>query len=266
MRLCPLYSGSSGNCIYIGSSDTHLLVDIGVSNKKAESGLGSIGLTGHDINGILITHEHSDHIQGIGVFSRKYGVPMYATEKTIQAILENSKYLGEIDTSLFKAIRPDEEFLLGDIYVNPMHISHDAADPVAYRFSNNGHKMAVCTDLGCYTDYTCECLQGMEAMVLEANHDIRMLETGPYPYPLKRRILSDKGHLSNEASGRLLSSVLNDNIRRIYLGHLSKENNYPELAFESVRMEIDMGENPYRASDFDIYVAKRDVPSECIEV
>ena len=146
MRLCPLYSGSSGNCIYIGSSDTHLLVDIGVSNKKAESGLGSIGLTGHDINRILITHEHSDHIQGIGVFSRKYGVPMYATEKTIQAILENSKYLGEIDTSLFKAIRPDEEFLLGDIYVNPMHISHDAADPVAYRFSNNGHKMAVCTD------------------------------------------------------------------------------------------------------------------------
>ena len=266
MRLCPLYSGSSGNCIYIGSSDTHLLVDIGVSNRKAECGLNSIGLTGRDINGILITHEHSDHIQGIGVFSRKYGVPMYATEKTIAAILDNSKYLGEIDRSLFNPIKADEEFLLGDIYVNPIHISHDAADPVAYRFSNNGHRMAVCTDLGCYTDYTSECLKDMDAMVLEANHDIRMLETGPYPYPLKRRILSDIGHLSNEASGRLLASILNDDMKRIYLGHLSAENNYPQLAFESVRMEIDMGENPYRASDFDIYVAKRDVPSECIEV
>ena len=265
MRLCPLYSGSSGNCIYIGSSDTHLLVDIGVSNKKAECGLNSIGLTGRDINGILITHEHSDHIQGIGVFSRKYNVPMYATEGTIEAILSN-KYLGSIDRSLFTPIKADEQFMLGDIQVNPMTISHDAADPVAYRFSSNGHKMAVCTDLGCYTDYTCECLRDMDAMVLEANHDIRMLENGPYPYPLKMRILSEMGHLSNEASGKLLSSVLNDNIKRIYLGHLSKENNYPELAFESVRMEITMGDNPYNASDFDIYVAKRDVPSECIEV
>ena len=126
--------------------------------------------------------------------------------------------------------------------------------------------MAVCTDLGCYNDYTVDCLTGMDAMVLEANHDIRMLEQGPYPYPLKRRILGELGHLSNEASGRLLSSVLNDTIRKIFLGHLSLENNYPDLAFESVRMEITMGDNPYRASDFDISVAKRDVPSECIEV
>ena len=126
--------------------------------------------------------------------------------------------------------------------------------------------MAVCTDLGCYSDYTIDCLMGMDAMLIEANHDIRMLEQGPYPYPLKRRILGELGHLSNEASGRLLSSVLNDTIRKIYLGHLSLENNYPDLAFESVRMEITMGDNPYKASDFDISVAKRDVPSECIEV
>ena len=265
MRLCPLFSGSSGNCIYVGSSDTHLLVDIGISNKKAESGLNSIGLTGRDINGILITHEHSDHIQGLGVFSRKYGVPMYATEGTVRAILSN-KYLGSIDDSLFNIVRADEKFTVGDIVVDPMKISHDAADPVAYRFTNEGRNMAVCTDLGCYTDYTCECLQDMDAMVIEANHDIRMLENGPYPYPLKMRILSEIGHLSNEASGKLLSSVLHDNIKRIYLGHLSKENNYPELAFESVRMEITMGDNPYKASDFDICVAKRDVPSECIEV
>ena len=265
MRMCPLASGSSGNCIYVGSSDTHLLVDIGVSGKKAESALNTIGLTGKDINGILITHEHSDHIQGLGVFSRKYGIPMYATWATIEAI-SSIKSLGKIDSSLFKIVRADEIFQVGDITVNPMHISHDAADPVAYRFSNDGKNMAVCTDLGCYTDYTVDCLMGMDAMLLEANHDIRMLEQGPYPYPLKRRILGELGHLSNEASGKLLSSVLNDTIRKIYLGHLSLENNYPDLAFESVRMEITMGDNPYRASDFDISVAKRDVPSECIEV
>ena len=265
MRMCPLASGSSGNCIYVGSSDTHLLVDIGVSGKKAESALNTIGLTGKDINGILITHEHSDHIQGLGVFSRKYGIPMYATWATIEAI-SSIKSLGKIDPSLFKIVRADEIFQVGDITVNPMHISHDAADPVAYRFSNDGKNMAVCTDLGCYTDYTVDCLMGMDAMLLEANHDIRMLEQGPYPYPLKRRILGELGHLSNEASGKLLASVLNDTIRKIYLGHLSLENNYPDLAFESVRMEITMGDNPYRASDFDISVAKRDVPSECIEV
>ncbi len=265
MRMCPLASGSSGNCIYIGSSDTHLLVDIGISGKKAESALNSIGLTGRDISGILITHEHSDHIQGLGVFSRKYGIPMYGTWATIEAI-SSIKSLGKIDPSLFKIVRADEVFTLGDITVNPMHISHDAADPVAYRFSNGSKNMAVCTDLGCYDDYTVDCLMGMDAMLLEANHDIRMLEQGPYPYPLKRRILGELGHLSNEASGKLLASVLNDTIRKIFLGHLSLENNYPDLAFESVRMEITMGDNPYRASDFDISVAKRDVPSECIEV
>ncbi len=265
MRMCPLASGSSGNCIYIGSSDTHLLVDIGISGKKAESALNSIGLTGRDISGILITHEHSDHIQGLGVFSRKYGIPMYGTWATIEAI-SSIKSLGKIDPSLFKIVRADEVFTLGDITVNPMHISHDAADPVAYRFSNGSKNMAVCTDLGCYDDYTVDCLMGMDALLLEANHDIRMLEQGPYPYPLKRRILGELGHLSNEASGKLLASVLNDTIRKIFLGHLSLENNYPDLAFESVRMEITMGDNPYRASDFDISVAKRDVPSECIEV
>ena len=265
MRMCPLASGSSGNCIYIGSSGTHLLVDIGISGKKAESALNTIGLTGKDINGILITHEHSDHIQGLGVFSRKYGIPMYATWATIEAI-GSIKSLGNIDSSLFKIVRADEIFNVGDITINPMHISHDAADPVAYRLSCGGKNMAVCTDLGCYNDYTVDCLTGMDAMGLEANHDIRMLEQGPYPYPLKRRILGELGHLSNEASGRLLSSVLNDTIRKIFLGHLSLENNYPDLAFESVRMEITMGDNPYRASDFDISVAKRDVPSECIEV
>lgn len=265
MRLCPLYSGSSGNCIYVGSDNTHLLVDVGVSGVRVDEGLNAVGLSGNDIDGVLITHEHSDHIQGLGVFLRKYKKPVYATKATIDYIL-GVKAMGKIDESLFNVIEPDKEYSIGDIDTVPFHISHDAVDPVAYRFRNGNKNMAVCTDLGCYDEYTSDHLRDMDALLLEANHDVRMLENGSYPYYLKMRILGASGHLSNESSGKLLSSVLHDNVKKVYLGHLSKENNYPELAFESVRMEITMGDNPYKASDFDICVAKRDTVSECVEV
>ena len=136
-------------------------------------------------------------------------------------------------------------------------ISHDAAQPVAYRIAYGSKRIAICTDLGVFNDYTVECLKGLDALLLEANHDVNMLQVGSYPYRLKQRILSDKGHLSNENTGRLLCRILHDNLKAVILGHLSKENNLPELAFESVRMEINMGENPYKAGDFDIQVAKR---------
>ncbi len=266
MRMCPLYSGSSGNSIYVGSNDTHLLVDVGKPGKYMDAALNGLDLSGNDIDGILITHEHSDHIQGLGVFSRKYHVPIYATEATIDKI-KTFTSLGKIEPELYHCINADEAFTLGDITVEAMHVSHDAADPVAYSFRNGNRKVAVCTDLGCYTDYTVECLKGLDALLLEANHDVKLLEANKiYPYPLKQRILGEFGHLSNETSGKLLSSVLNDNIKKIYLGHLSQENNYPDLAFEAVRCEISLADNPYKPSDFDIIVAKRDVPSECIEL
>ena len=266
MRFCAIASGSSGNCIYIGSETTHLLVDVGISGKKTESGLAGLNLSGGDIGGILITHEHSDHIKGIGVFSRKWNVPIYATKGTIDAILRDAS-VGEIDTDLFTEVRPDKPFCLGDLKVNPMHISHDAADPVAYRVSYGSEKkVAVCTDLGTYNEYTVGSLQGLDAILIEANHDIRMLQTGPYPYYLKQRILGDRGHLCNESSGQLLGSICSERLKHIILGHLSKENNLPELAFEAVRMEINMGDNPFHATDFDITVAKRDVPSEVITI
>jgi phosphoribosyl 1,2-cyclic phosphodiesterase len=149
---------------------------------------------------------------------------------------------------------------------HPISVSHDAADPVAYRFTNGTQKMAVITDLGTYDDDIVRELQGLDALLLEANHDIRMLETGAYPYPLKQRILGDKGHLSNERSGQLLGSLLHDMFGTVLLGHLSKENNYPDLAYETVRLEVTMGDNPYTAEDFPIYVAKRDEPSPVIRV
>lgn len=265
MRMCSIASGSSGNCIYVGSETTHLLVDVGISGKKTETGLNSLGLTAKDLDGILITHEHIDHINGLGVIARKYGIPLYATKGTIDAI-KNTKSVGAIDDDLFHEVQSDKKLGIKDLVINPMRISHDAADPVAYRISYGNKKVAICTDLGVYNDYTVESLKGMDALLLEANHDVKMLQVGPYPYYLKQRILGDRGHLSNENSGRLLSRILHDNLENIVLGHLSHENNLPELAYESVRLEITMGDNPYRAEDFRIQVAKRSEISPIVEI
>ena len=265
MRLCSIASGSSGNCIYVGSEATHLLVDVGISGKRTELGLNSLGLSARDLDGILITHEHADHINGLGVIARKYGIPIYATPGTIEAILTGGG-VGKIDSSLFHEVKEDVKLTIKDLTVNPMRISHDAAQPVAYRISYGNKKVGICTDLGVYNDYTVECLKGMDAVLLEANHDVNMLQVGPYPYYLKQRILGDRGHLSNENSGRLLSRILHDGMQNIILGHLSKENNLPELAYEAVRMEITMGDNPYNANDFRIQVAARDEVSQVINI
>lgn len=265
MRLCSIASGSSGNCIYVGSDTTHLLVDVGISGKRTVAGLNELGLDGKMVDGILVTHEHTDHIAGIGVLSRKYGLPIYGTGRTLEA-LQRTKSVGDLSSSEFHEIYADERFTIKDITVNPMKISHDAADPVAYRFIHDGKRIGVCTDLGTYNQYTVESLQGMDALFLEANHDINMLQVGPYPYYLKQRILGERGHLSNELSGRLLGELLHDKLKTIFLGHLSKENNMAELAYETVRLEVANGNNPYSANDFKIQVANRCDMSVVVEV
>ena len=156
--------------------------------------------------------------------------------------------------------------MLKDMTLYPIQTSHDAAEPVAYRISHDKKKIGIITDLGCYNEYTVACLQDLNVLYLEANHDVRMLQTGPYPYYLKQRILSDKGHLSNETSGKLLSRLLNDNMQAVMLGHLSKDNNLPELAYETVKVEIMMSDTPYQADDFPIYIAKRSEVSQMIEI
>ncbi|MGN0326640.1 MAG: MBL fold metallo-hydrolase [Lachnospiraceae bacterium] len=268
MRMKSLASGSSGNAIYVGSETTHLLIDVGISGKRIEEGLNQIGISCRDLDGILLTHEHSDHIAGLGVISRRYGIPIYATGGTLEGICEgrNQKTVGEIDSSLFQIIQADERFAIKDISIRPLKISHDAKEPVAYQFAYGTRKTAIMTDLGVYDDYILGSLQGMDAVFLEANHDVRMLQLGRYPYPLKQRILGKKGHLSNEASGRLLSRILHDRMQHIVLSHLSQENNLPELAYEAVRLEITASDTPYRGDDFDIAVASRYEPSCLIEI
>lgn len=265
MRMVSIASGSSGNCIYIGSEQTHILVDAGISNKRIQQGLGELGLKGDEVDGIFITHEHSDHIRGLGVLLRKYHVPVYGTRGTLEGIAA-SQSLGAFDKELLTPIDPDCDLAIGDLTVHPFRIDHDAADPVAYRVKNGDRSVAVATDMGHFDQYIIDNLQGLDALLLESNHDVRMLETGPYPYYLKRRILGDRGHLSNENAGRLLNYILHDKLKKIFLGHLSRENNYEDLAYQTVCLEIDEGDSPYGASDFSISVARREQMSEIVYI
>ena len=231
MRLCSIASGSSGNCIYVGSEQTHLLIDTGISKKRIEEGLSALGVTGEDLDGILITHEHVDHIQGLGVFSRKYKVPIYATKGTICGIC-GCKNLGAMPDDLYHEIKADERFQIGEIAVLPFSIFHDANEPTGFRMEAEDKAVAVATDLGYYDEY----------------------------------VLGQLGHLSNELTGRLLCNILYDDLKHIVLGHLSKENNYPELALETVKLEVTMGDTPYNGEDLSLIVAKRDSISQILYV
>lgn len=265
MRMCSIASGSSGNCIYVGSDHTHLLVDTGISKKRIDAGLMELDIKGEELGGILVTHEHADHIQGLGVFSRKYKIPVYATPGTIEGI-KNYSGLGKMPEGLLHPICVDQEFAIGDLEVEPFSISHDANEPSGFRVNCDEKSVAVATDLGKYDEYTVSKLRNLDAILLESNHDVHMLEVGVYPYYLKKRVLGDKGHLSNELSGRLLCDILHDNLKHIVLGHLSKENNYARLAYETVKLEVTLGDNQYKGEDLDIKVASRDTVSNIIEI
>ena len=264
MRFMSIASGSSGNCIYIGTQTSHILIDAGISGKKTEAGLAQAGLSMKDIDAVCVTHEHNDHISGLGVLARRWGVPIYTMPETWQQI-RRIKSVGEIDEGLFRPIAEGEVFTVGDITLTTVPVSHDAAHPVAYLAESGGRRAGVITDLGVYDERILEACAGLDVMLVEANHDIRMLETGPYPYPLKLRILGEKGHLSNESAGQFLGGLLHDRCHSVFLGHLSRENNFPELAYETVKAEITMGDNPYKGSDFPIRIARRDVPSALVE-
>ena len=265
MDFCSIASGSSGNCIFVGTDHTNVLIDAGISGKRVTEVLHAIDRDPKELDAILITHEHSDHIKGLGVLARKYGIPVYSTQGTIQTMLEQNM-LGKVDSSLFHTVAPDIRFEIGELAVLPFRVSHDAAEPVAYRFSCGEKSVAVATDLGYYDDYIVDHLRGLDAVLIESNHDINMLQVGSYPYYLKQRILGRKGHLSNDNAGRLLGEILNDRMKAVMLGHLSRENNYEALAMATVCTEITDGDNPYKATDFPIQIAKRDEPSELIAV
>ena len=239
MKLSSLASSSEGNCIYVGTKKTNVLVDCGVSAKRIENSLSELDLTVPEFDGILITHEHTDHIKGLGVIARRYGLPIFATGKTIDA---------------------DKPFEIGDMKVNASHIWHDAADPVCYSFySEEGAKASIATDLGDYDEYLVEKIYDSDILFVEANHDVNMLQVGRYPYYLNRRILGREGHLSNERCAELIEEVATQKTKKVYLGHLSKENNYEKLAYETVKISLHNFTLP-------IEVARRDTVSTVTSV
>lgn len=264
LKICSIASGSSGNCIYVGTDNVNLLVDSGISKKKVEIGLNAIGVDPHTIDGILITHEHSDHIKGIGVYARKYKMPIYATKKTWDATLNYSS-LGKIPEGLHVEIFPNEDFMIKDMTIHPFNSFHDAIDPVCYTFKSEDKKISVATDLGCYDEYIIDNLNGSNVLFIEANHDVKLLEVGKYPYFLKKRIMSDVGHLSNETSGELISTLYNETLSHVILGHLSLENNFPELAYESVKTVLASCSH-VDCDKFNLSVASRSSHSELVVV
>ena len=259
MKLCSIASGSSGNCIYVGSHSTNLLVDAGISAKRIENGLSGIDIKPDTLQGIMITHEHSDHVSGLGILARKYHIPIYATYETACAITK-IKSLGEIPQELFHFIQPNEAFMINDISIEPFSTSHDASNPVCYTMQSEGHKIGIATDLGKYDDYIVSMLDQSELLLVEANHDVNMLMVGKYPYYLKQRILGDRGHLSNDTSADLISRLIHPRLQHVFLAHLSKENNYEELAYETVCCELNNRSSGFSLKN--VSVAHREQPSE----
>lgn len=235
IRFCSLSSGSSGNCQYIETDKIKVLVDAGLSGRRIESLLSSIGVSIKDIDCILVTHEHIDHVKGIGVISRKYDIPIYANEKTWVCM---SNLIGEIQEKNIKIIQSNESFQLKDLGIHPFSIFHDAADPVGYCFYHKNIKISIMTDTGWVNDNMKKAIEGSNLYVIESNHDLKMLKEGKYPWYLKKRILSTRGHLSNVDAGRVLSEVIKGNKETVLLAHLSKENNIPSLAYETVSKYI----------------------------
>jgi Metal-dependent hydrolases of the beta-lactamase superfamily I len=261
MKFCSLFSGSSGNCIFVSSNETKVLIDAGLSGKTVESALCSIGETGKDIDAILVTHEHSDHIKGVGILSRKYDIPVFATLKTWEAI---GTSIGAIKEHNLKTIDGDV-INIKDLDIIRYTTSHDAADPSGYSLSCSGKKISITTDLGYFSDAIRDQIMDSNVILLESNHDIEMLKFGPYPYYLKRRILGSEGHLSNDACAQAIIKIANGNKKNIILGHLSNTNNYPDLAYKTVYNAL-MDAGIDMKSEINIAVAKRSEPSNYIEI
>lgn len=223
-RFCPLFSGSSGNCTYIATAAGGLLVDAGVSAKRIETALREREVDPRTLRAILVTHEHTDHTAGVRVLAKRYGLPVYASEGTLLGME------GTIDTTTEIHRMPDE-LAVADMGVRAFALSHDAHQPTGYEITlPDGRRLAVLTDTGIITDEHRRILKQCDVVLIESNHDTAMLRTGPYPYPLKERILGEHGHLSNTDCAALLPYLVEAGVTRLVLGHLSRENNTPVIA------------------------------------
>ncbi len=256
-RFAPLFSGSNGNAILVEMGDARILIDAGVSGSRIVAALETQGVTPGMIDGILITHEHSDHVQGAGILSRKYDIPLYATRGTWEAMAGR---MGRLSPSNVRELRAFQDFYIGRISVMPFPLPHDAAEPVGYCVACGGRRVAVATDIGHLKGEWIEAVSRCDLVLLESNHDVDMLKAGRYPYELKRRILGNFGHLSNETAGRAAVKLAESGVGQIVLGHLSGENNFPELALRTVHDALE-AEGIRPGVDIGLDVAMRNEPN-----
>jgi len=233
LSICILASGSRGNAIFVSSGSTSILIDAGLSGIEIERRLKHRGLCPKNLDAILVSHEHTDHIQGVGVLSRRFKLPVYLSTRTQKAALSQ---LGNLHH--FKNFECGTTFKINNLSIHPFSISHDAQDPAGFTVNQNGTKIGIATDLGIATSMVKDHLKGCVLLILEANHDEDMLINGPYPWPVKQRIKSRTGHLSNAASKALLNELQHDRLKHVMLAHLSETNNTPKKAVNEVRQAL----------------------------
>lgn len=253
MRFCTLFSGSSGNSIFISSGNTRLLLDAGYSGRTIASALDSIGEDPAKLTAILVSHEHQDHAHGVGVLSRRYDLPVYASGGTWKGMASR---IGKIETGNIRRFCAGEEFQIGDIGVRSFGIPHDACEPAAFSFFADDRKVTVATDIGHANPQLLSFLDHSDLLLIESNHDIEMLKNGSYTWVLKNRILGKYGHLSNEAAAGIATHAVRGGTRQFILGHLSEENNLPKLALETVTAGL-AAEGCVEGKDYSISVAAR---------
>jgi len=234
-NFCSLYSGSSGNSLFVQTENTKLLIDAGESAKKITEALSLLNVDVTQLDGILVTHEHSDHVKGLGTLSKKYNIPVYANSKTWDAMPEQNTKVLDINHKYFQ---PSETFEIGDLKISPFEIPHDAANPCGFNIFHEDKKISVATDIGHMTSQIIHKLEDSSFILLEANYDPNILKCSKYPYPLKQRIAGPNGHLANVDAGKTVSYLMKSGLSKVMLGHLSKENNFPELAYKTVVNEL----------------------------
>lgn len=257
MKFSPLSSGSSGNATYIEADGVRLLVDAGLTCKRITELLDMIGVEPGQLTAVLLTHEHIDHIRGVSVLSKKHDIPVYANAACWSAMREHGMAEG-VSPRNMRVFETDRDFYLDGVRVYPFSTSHDAAHPVGYTISAGGRKCAVCTDLGRVDERILGILAGADILLLEANHDVDMLMAGSYPHMLKKRILSGQGHLCNEDCAKALVKLYASGVRNAVLGHLSDENNYPQLAYATVTSIL---EDAGLLDEVRVAVAERSMPT-----
>ena len=261
LNFCSLYSGSSGNSLFVESENTKILVDAGMSCKKIEEALNSIEVNPSSINAILVTHEHADHIKGLSTISRKFDIPVFATKETFDAMPKQSEKISEKNIKFFN---PNEKFFIEDLEVLPFSILHDAANPCGFNIiKDNNTQISIATDIGHMTKTIVDKLEGSKFILLESNYDTEVLKCCAYPFKLKSRIASENGHLSNTMAGKTITYLTkNGNLKTAMLGHLSKESNFPALAYQTVVDELIS--NNANNDSLSLSVASRDCPGNLI--